>query len=304
MDLDKLLIATVVGSYPSSPSNGSLMNAYYDQEDPYHESLKKAVEDQVDAGIELITDGQTRGGMIENWALDLKGVRVKEKVEIVSEISYQGHFLVEDAKSARNLIPDSVGLKAVLTGPWTMISGAENKYYSSEKDAVMDAAESIKMAAEELSGYCEVIQIDEPYFSIDFPEFGKECIEKIAEADVTTALHVCGDIKEIVEKLLEVDVDILDHEFASNPDLYDVFEDFSIDQRIAAGVVTTRSEVEDIQKIKENINRAYDVFGPKTMIDPDCGLRNLDRKTAKRKLENMVIARNVVLNEQNRKIRG
>lgn len=304
MNLDKVLITTVVGSYPCSPAKESLMNSYYERKDPYLESLKRAVESQIDAGIELLTDGETRGGMIERLAFGLKGYRVKEKVEIISDISYDGEMTVEDAEKTRELIPDSTGLKATLTGPWTMVEGAENKHYDSKKEAVMDTASALKEEAEALEEYCDVIQIDEPYLSLEFPEYGKEAVEKITDIRTTTALHVCGDIGSIVQKIIEIDVDILDHEFAANPHLYEIFEDLSIDQRIAAGVITTEPEVEKIEEIKENINRAYDIFGPETMVDPDCGLKNLDEATAKKKLENMVIARNVVLNERNRKIRG
>ncbi len=304
MELDKVLIATVVGSYPTSPTNSSLMSSYHDQKDPYLESLKDAVSAQLDAGIELVTDGQTRGGMVETSAQGLKGFRVKEKVEIVSDISYNGSLILEDLKVAKDMLSESTGLKAVLTGPWTMVNSAENKHYRSKKEAVMDTSQALKKEAEKLANLCDVIQIDEPYFSIDLPEYGKGCIEKITDVDAVSALQVCGDIASVVDDLVEIDVDILDHEFGANPSLYEVFDDISIDQRMAAGVVTTDPIVEEIEEIKDNINRAYDVFGPKTMVDPDCGLRNLDETTAKMKLENMVIARNVVLNERNRKIRG
>lgn len=304
MDLDKVLITTVVGSFPSAPTKGSLASSYYKKDDPYLESLRDAVRSQLQAGIELVSDGQTRGGMIEIIAEGLKGFRIKEKTEIVSKIEHLKPITVEDIKETKKIVSDSDGVKGIITGPWTMVNSADNKHYGSKMEAVEDAARALKKEARSLAELCDVIQIDEPYFSVDFPENAKEMIENITDVETTTALHVCGDIEPIVEELVEIDVDILDHEFASNPHLYDVFEDVSIDQKIAAGVVTTDPHLEEIEEIKDNINRAYDTFGPKTMIDPDCGLKNLKRETAVKKLENMVIARNVVLNEQNRKVRG
>jgi len=304
MDLDKVLISTVVGSFPSDPSRELLANSYYRKIDPYMYSLRDAVKNQIEAGIELVSDGQTRGGMIEIFAEGLRGFRIKEKTEIISKIEHTEPIILEDMKETRKMIPDFNGVKGIITGPWTMVNSVDDQYYDSKMKAVMDTAEALKKEAEMLEDLCDVIQIDEPYFSVDFPENGKEIIEKITGCETTTALHVCGDIEPIVEEIIEIDVDILDHEFAANPHLFDVFEDFTIDQRMAVGVVSTEPYIEDIEEIKDNINRAYETFGPKTMIDPDCGLRNLDKETAIKKLENMVIARNVVLNEQNRKIRS
>ncbi len=304
MDLDKVLITTVVGSFPSSPSKESIVDSYYKKDDPYQESLRDAVQSQIQAGIELVSDGQTRGGMIEIFAEGLRGFRMKEKTEIVSEIEHVEPITVEDIKETKKMVSESDGVKGIITGPWTLVNSADNKHYGSKMEAVEDAAKALKKEVESLADHCDVIQIDEPYFSVDFPENGGDIIEKITDVETTTALHVCGDIEPMVEELVEIDVDILDHEFAANPHLYDVFKDVSIDQKIAAGVVTTDPRVEEIEETKDNINRAYDTFGPKTMIDPDCGLRNLKKETAVKKLENMVIARNVVLNEQNRKVRG
>jgi len=305
MDLDKVLITTVVGSFPSNPTNESLASSYYKKNsDPYLDSLREAVNSQVQAGIELVSDGQTRGNMIEIFAEGLKGFRIKEKIEIVSDIEHVEPITVEDIKETKKMIPKSNGVKGVITGPWTLVNTVDNNHYDSKMNAVIDTAKALKKEAKVLAEFCDVIQIDEPYFSIDFPENGKEIIEEITIGKKKNALHVCGDVEPIVEELIEIDVDILDHEFASNPHLYDVFEDISIGQRVAAGVVSTNPHVEEIEEIRDNINRAYEIFGPKTMIDPDCGLKNLEKKTAIEKLENMVIARNVVLNEQNRKIRS
>jgi len=304
MDLDKVLITTVVGSFPSNPNKKSLANSYYKKKDPYLDSLREAVEAQIHAGIELVSDGQTRGGMIEIFAEGLRGFRIKEKIEIVSEIEYIEPITLDYIKETKKIIPDFVGVKGIITGPWTMVNSVDDQHYDSKTKAVIDTAKALKKEAEVMTDFCDVIQIDEPYFSIDFPENGKEIIEEMMDVETTTALHVCGDIEPIVEELIEIDVDILDHEFAANPHLFNVFKDFSLDQRMAVGVVSTDLHVEKIEEIKENINRAYETFGPKTMIDPDCGLRNLDKQTAIKKLENMVIARNVVLNEQNRKIRS
>lgn len=300
MDLTKTLVTTVVGSYPVEPSKSSLQDSHIYKKDPFLESLEKAVESQLDCGVELISDGQTRGNMIEIFAKGLRGYRLKEKVEIVSEIGYTGSITVDDAKKVKALVPDDIGIKGILTGPFTLVKSSQNQHYSSEKEAVLDTSEAMHKEGERLAELCDVVQLDEPFFSNGFPEYGKEMVERVLDLDTTTALHVCGDVGPIADRLVEINVDILDHEFASNEGLYDVYSDIymDMDQRLAVGVVTTDSEVEKVEKIKKRIERAHEHFGPKTMLDPDCGLRNLDEDTAYKKLENMVEARDVFLDER------
>lgn len=297
MNLNKELISTVVGSFPSEPSKEALSKSYFTDTDPYLESLRNAVLTQIDAGIELISDGQTRGNMVEIFAKGLRGYRIKEKIEIVSDIKYLSPITVEDQRLTKNMISDDVGLKGIITGPFTMVKSVENKHYRSEKDAVMDTAEALKNESEKLAEICDLVQIDEPFLSTEFPEYAKEALDNLLDIDSTTILHVCGDVNPFVEKVIEIEVDILDHEFADNPSLYDVYNDIDFSQRMSAGVVNTTPRVESIDQIIGRIEKAYKCFGSKCMIDPDCGLRDIDFEAAKSKLENMVQARDHFLKE-------
>ncbi|MFW5928524.1 MAG: methionine synthase [Thermoplasmatota archaeon] len=295
MNVNKELITTVVGSFPSEPSKESLSKSYFTDTDPYLESLRNAVLTQIDTGIELISDGQTRGGMVEIFAGGLKGYRIKEKIEIISDIKFLSPITLQDQKLAKNMISKDVGLKGIITGPFTMVRSAENKHYRSEKNAVLDTAEALKYEAQELAKVCDVVQIDEPFISTEFPEYAQEAVETILDINTTTAIHICGNVNPFVEDLVEFDVDILDHEFADNPSLFEVYKDIDFSQRISVGVVSTDPRVESIDEIKTRINKAYEIFGANCMLDPDCGLKDIDFESAKSKLENMVQARDLLL---------
>ncbi|MFW6196553.1 MAG: methionine synthase [Thermoplasmatota archaeon] len=297
MNIDKELVTTVVGSFPSKPSKESLSKSYFTDIDPYLESLRKAVLTQIDAGIELISDGQTRGNMVDIYANGLKGYRIKEKIEIVSDIEYLSPITVDDQKMVKKIAPDDVGLKGIITGPFTMVKSVKNKHYRSEKDAVLDTAEALKNEVKKLADICDVVQIDEPFLSTEFLGYARDALEMMLDIDTTTALHVCGNVNPFVEDVVEISVDILDHEFADNPSLYDVYQDIDFSQRMSVGVVNTTPRVESIDDIKDRISKAYDIFGPTCMIDPDCGLRDIDFESAKSKLENMVQARDLFLKE-------
>ncbi|MFO7791361.1 MAG: hypothetical protein R6W73_00060 [Candidatus Saliniplasma sp.] len=298
MDFNQDLITTVVGSYPVKPPNDSLGRSYFEDLDPFIESIEEAVKAQLDNGIELISDGQTRGGMIEIFADKLKGYRMKKRPEIVSDIEYRVPITVKDQAKIKNGLPDDIGLKGIVTGPWTLVKSSHDLHYEDPKEAVMDTAEALKIEVQELSKVCDVIQIDEPFLSVESSGYAKDALETLLPKDTNTALHVCGDVTDIAEELIEIDVDILDHEFATNPNLFDVYEDISFPQRLAPGVVTTKEPVEDIKTIKDRIERAVNCFGSEILIDPDCGLRNLRKEVAYKKLNNMVKARDVVLDER------
>ncbi|MFP3871597.1 MAG: methionine synthase [Candidatus Aenigmatarchaeota archaeon] len=298
MDLERELLTTVVGSYPSLPEKKELIRSYYEKDDPFLESLERAVEDQLECGIEIISDGQTRAGMIELFAQGLGGFRVKGKAEIAAEVRYLEPITVEDQKLVEKIIPEDTGLKGIITGPCTLFKSSVDKFYGDEKEAVMDIAEALHEEALRLSEVCDVVQIDEPLLSIDFLGYAQEAVEKVMDTDAVTAMHVCGDVSDVLDELVKIDVDILDHEFTNNPALYDEFSEIDFSQRLAVGVVSTDPEVEKISTVQQRIERAYDLFGPQTMIDPDCGLRNLDVETAKLKLKNMVEAKERVLDER------
>ncbi len=260
--------------------------------------MKSSVRDQVDSGIQVISDGQTRKGMIELFADGLVGFRIKERCEIVSKVRHGDPITVPDQRFIRGLISDEIGLKGIITGPWTLVKNSVNQFYRSEKDAVMDISRALSKETERLSDICDIVQIDEPMFGINYPEYAEEELEILTgDTTIPTKLHVCGDVREIADKLVELNVDILDHEFTANPSLFETYQDIDFPQRMAVGVVSTEKELEEVEKIKERIKKAHDTFGTDSMIDPDCGLRNLDRWTAKKKLENIDKAKDAFLDE-------
>lgn len=298
MDLNQELITTVVGSYPARPSSDSLGRSYFKDLDPFMESIEEAVNAQLDAGIELVSDGQTRGGMVEIFANRLKGYRMKKRPEIVSDIEYRKPIIIKDLTKVKNGLPEDKGLKGIITGPWTMVKSSYDLHYKNTEEAVIDTAEALKVEVQKIADICDMIQIDEPFLSIEFCDYVVDAIEMLIPKGTTSALHVCGDVTDIAEELIEIDVDILDHEFAGNPKLFDVFHDLSFSQRLAPGVITTENRIDEVSEIKDRIERAIDRFGMEILIDPDCGLKNIGKDVAYKKIKNMVQARDVVLDER------
>ncbi len=283
---------TVIGSYPFTPNRFKIMNDYFNcqTKDYWKEGIKSAVEDMVNAGINIVSDGQIKDSFVQLFMRKFNGVRIRGRAEIVNKIEYLQPIIVEDVKFARSIIPKSVKLKVPITGAYTLFSSSINYFYNDEKEAVFDIAEILNKEAKNLAKIADIISIDEPFFANSFPEYGKEIIEKVvSNVDSQFSLHVCGDVSEIIPNLIEMPVDFLCHEFKATPELFSAFEDYSFSQGLTLGSVRSdKMRVESVSEIAGHIEKGLKVFGEKIKrVSPDCGLRNLTRDVAFVKLENL-----------------
>jgi 5-methyltetrahydropteroyltriglutamate--homocysteine methyltransferase len=318
------MLTTVVGSYPTHPQSpksfGEKLSNFIGSYDEFKPAIARAVSDQIRAGIDLVSDGQVRGDMIEIFARHMPGMVVEENIckikgKINPAVSSIG---AEDLKFANKIVKstlnelnkkinlnpeemDKKGVKGIITGPTTMIysSRIEGFYDPANKDkAVLDMAHALKKEAKFLeSAGASIIQLDEPFIStglvnVNTAQKAVEIISK--DLRVPVSLHVCGDIGQVFHQLLKFKVDIVDCEFAGIPKNIQVLESQSSfnKKKIGFGCLDTKKEsVETIQDVSNLIKLGADIIGTENMlIDPDCGMRMLSREAAFLKLENMVIA--------------
>lgn len=291
------LAATVVGSFPAKPPMKIMEASYRDGSDPFSYSLEESVRAQLGAGIDIVSDGQTRDTMVNLFAKHLRGVRMRERPVVVREIEWTGSITADDLRLAKSLLPPGKMLKGIVTGPFTLANGLEDKFYGSTEKLAFALAEAMNKEARAIEPIVDMIQFDEPFFSVEFPEYAPALVETARRGIAKpVALHVCGDVAPIFHKLAELPVDLLDHEFAAHPELLRTVADVSFAQTIGFGCV--RSDVNEAEKpeiIELAIRNAVEALGAeKIVVDPDCGLRHLDPAVASAKLRNMVVARDRV----------
>ena len=284
----------VIGSYPVHVDAMDFMNGYFDQNEvSWNKYIEPAVSDMVSAGIDIVSDGQTRDPFIQIFTRKLKGCRVRDRTEIIDKVEYDDPITVEDQKYVRSLIPKDKELIGLLTGPYTLTKSCVDLFYNDEKKLAFDFAYALRKEAEILQKHVDMISIDEPFFSNDMPEYGKDLIEIITkDLSCTTRLHACGDVSNVVTELLEIPVDVLSHEFKASPQLFDVFKEYSFSQKICLGSVRSDdTRVEPVNEIIEHVKNGIDIFEDKIcQIAPDCGQRLLPRDVAFQKLKNLVKA--------------
>jgi len=281
----------VIGSYPASIDSMDFMHNYYNQQEiSWDKYVSSAVSDMIDAGIDVVSDGQTRDPFIQIFTRKLRGCRIRDRTEIVDTIEYAGPITVEDQKYVRSILPKDKELIGVLTGPYTLCQSCVDLYYNDEKQVAFDFAKALKQEAKMLQKHVDMISIDEPFFSNVFPEYGQELLEVITKnISCLTRLHVCGDVSPIISDLLEMPVDVLSHEFKASPHLFNAFKKYDVSKNICLGSVRSDDmRVESVGEIKGHMQNAQQIFGDKIVqIAPDCGQKLLPRDVAFMKLKNL-----------------
>ncbi|MDD3976852.1 methionine synthase [Methanomicrobium antiquum] len=287
--IKKLLPTTVVGSYPSIRAKGlkSII-------DPYSQALNIAVEDQIAAGIDIISSGQVREDMITSLTSRIPGIKDKKVTGILRPT--QKPMTVEDTRYA---ISKHAKVKAMLAGPSTISHALkiDTPLYRNRDELILDLAQIVAAEATRLESLgIAIFQIDEPILSTGVADMNTayQAISAITGVlRVPTCMHVCGNIENIIDNLLKMPVDILDLEFSNNQNNLDVISKKDLrEKQVGLGVVDSAdTEIDSVETIISRIEKGVELFGPeKILVDPDCGLRMHTRETAYGKLRNMVLA--------------
>ena len=287
--IKKILPTTVVGSYPAVKAKGlkSLI-------DPYSQALDIAVNDQITAGVDIISSGQVRGDMITSLTSQIPGIRDQRVTGILKPT--QKPMTADDTKYAISKHPK---VKAMLAGPSTISHALkiDTPLYRNRDELILDVAQIIAAEALRLESLgIAIFQVDEPILSTGIADMNTayQAVSAITGVlRVPTCMHVCGNIEGIIDSLLKMPVDILDLEFSCNHENMETISKKEIrDKQIGFGAVdSTDSAIDSVEIIKSRIEKGVEIFGPeKLLVDPDCGLRMHTREVAFGKLKNMVIA--------------
>jgi 5-methyltetrahydropteroyltriglutamate--homocysteine methyltransferase len=324
------MLTTVVGSYPvilkDPTSLGSKIAKILGSYDRFIPALEIAIRDQINAGIDVISDGQVRGDMVEVFARNIPGMVVEDNTpKILRKItpanqSIGAHDLEIALKIANKISKDFKksskdrsellvegdfntnfkGIKGIITGPTTLVlsSRIEGFYNRDKKEKIIkDMAMALKKEVEYLQkAGAAMIQIDEPFISTGVADLSsaKNAIKIITNnLEIPVSMHVCGNIGEVFKDILNFPVQIIDCEFAGIPaNIQTLEQEYNGSKKIGFGCIDTKVEgVEKVDNVINLLKNGVEVIGEENMIvDPDCGMRMLSRDAALLKLKNMTEA--------------
>jgi 5-methyltetrahydropteroyltriglutamate--homocysteine methyltransferase len=272
--LSRCLRTTSVGSLPK-PAYLKRARGAHERGDMSADELetltKKATREaialQKDLGIDVLVDGEMyRGDMATYFAENLTGFEISGLVRsygnryyrkpiCVSEVKFRAPITLERWKFAQGLT--SKPLKAILTGPYTMMDWSFNEFYATRSEFARAVALALKLNAH--------------FYT-----------------------HICyGDFTRIYPKILELPVDQLDLEMTnSQMDMLKLFQKHKFTKEIGLGVVDSHSHViEKKDEVKNRIRQTVELISPeKIYVDPDCGLKTRTWEEAREKLKVIVEA--------------
>jgi len=284
--INKVLATTVVGSYPVV-TRGGLRSIF----DPLHAAVEIAVADQINAGIDIISDGQVRGDMIGAFSGKLPGIKGQEVIGKIQPSA--SPITVADTKYAKTKSPR---IKGIITGPSTLAHGLHisTPMYRNKEELAVDLAAALVQEAQALEAAgITLLQVDEPILSTGIADLStaKQAIDMLTKSlRVPVCMHVCGNLGNVIDEILKFNVHVFDFEFSNNPANLDLLSRRDLLGRmIGYGCVDSSTDtVESVAIIRQRIEKGVEIFGPRTMlIDPDCGMRMRTRGAAFAKLKNM-----------------
>ncbi|TAK80160.1 MAG: 5-methyltetrahydropteroyltriglutamate--homocysteine methyltransferase [Betaproteobacteria bacterium] len=275
-----------------------------------------AIKAQEQAGLDIITDGETRRESYSNrFATALEGVDIDNPgsaldrsghpnpvPRIVGRIRRKRPVELEDLLFLRQHTARKT--KITVPGPFTMLQQAQNDFYQSEEEAAMDYAAAVNEEIRDLfAAGADIVQVDEPYMQAR-PEkarqYGLKALSRALEnIPGVTAVHICFGYAAIIHsrpsgysflpELAGCGCQQVSIETAqSNLDCA-VLEKLP-GKKIMVGVINLDDlAVETPQKVLERAKRALKYLKPDDMIlAPDCGMKYLPREVAYGKMKALV----------------
>ncbi|MCH9046501.1 MAG: cobalamin-independent methionine synthase II family protein [SAR324 cluster bacterium] len=340
---------TTIGSYPK-PSYLRLPNFKPKQHDPtraYSEYLKirseedqrllvraseEVVRHQVEAGIEIPTDGEMpREHYIYYHLRHLEGfdfVNLTEKrmrnqawhariPTLVAPVRPRQRFLPEDWRMAQRATKRPV--KMTVPGPLTIADSVADAYYRDERALGAALADAINVEVRALADAgCPCVQVDEPVFAREPQKalaYGMEhlerCFHKVPAA-VTRVVHICcgypaelnledypkADAKTyfaLADDLEQVGLHAVSLEDAHRHNDLKLLEKFPRLTVILGVVQIANTRVEPVEEIVERLRAALGHIDRERLIAaPDCGLAMLEWDIVWQKLRNVAGAAGVI----------
>ena len=339
---DHPLRTTVIGSYPFP---GWLEHACQhlaqfgdaDRAELIDDAVSIAIRDQVEAGLDVITDGeQTRldfnlsfYGFIEGLQLESAAPRrfgppvhdQRGKHQVTGALSApRGLGTVEDYKRLQRLAPSAPVLKASVPGPYTLSGRLVPSRQYPDRYALTEAL--LPLVRSELQALvqagCREITVDEPSMSCyahkEDPKRFVDIFNRTVEPVVGKchlSTHLCfGNYKAravgprryapMFPAFLEMHVDEIHVEMASREFAeLEILKLITSKKDAAVGIIDVKSYyIETPQDVAARV-RACLAHAPADRLSfaPDCGLSQTARWAARQKLANMVAGVKLVRKE-------
>jgi 5-methyltetrahydropteroyltriglutamate--homocysteine methyltransferase len=298
------------------------------------DALRLALDDQLQAGIEIVSDGeQTRQHFVTTFIEHLDGVdfekretvRIRNRYDasvptVVGAVSRQRPVFVDDAKFLRQHTKNPI--KWALPGPMTMIDTLYDSHYKSREKLAWEFAKILNQEARELEAAgVDIIQFDEPAFNVffdDVNEWGVATLEKAIEGlKCETAVHICygygikantdwkktlgsewRQYEEAFPKLQKSGIDLVSLECHNSHVPMDLIE-LIRGKKVMVGAIDVASHtIETPEEVADTLRKALQfVDADKLYPCTNCGMAPLPRHVANAKLRALRAGADIIREE-------
>ena len=300
-------------------------------EDIFTRGTREAIDNQIQAGIDIPTDGEIRReNYIHYHCRHLDGI----DFDFLTERTVRGNYTAQlptikgPVKSGKPFLPRDFKVaqscterpvKMTMPGPMTISDTVADAYYDDPRRAGADIAEALNKEVLELAqAGCRHIQIDEPVFArkpeaaLDFGfDHLERCFYKCPD-DVVRTVHVCCGYPdrldnpnypkasresyfELADAFEASSVNAVSLEDAHRPNDLSLLERFETTTVILGVVAIAKSRVETVEEIGSRLRAALDhIDAARLIAAPDCGLGMLGKELALQKLSNLTAAARMV----------
>jgi len=207
------LKTSLTGSYPpiESPQPYRLLPKPQ-QNSLVLKSIQRAMNDQIELGIDILVDGQVRDDIVSLFFSHLPSINGENlPYHLVGKIKPTDEpITLDDYLSAKKLV-GNIPLKAHITGPITLarslVVDIESPYTSkTDPQLIDDLAVMLGEEAKHLvKAGAETVQIDEPVLAdgadLDIAFMAMRKIIEIGEIPFP-ALHACGNVSDVLHSIL------------------------------------------------------------------------------------------------------
>jgi 5-methyltetrahydropteroyltriglutamate--homocysteine methyltransferase len=261
----------------------------------------EVIDEQIDAGLDLVTDGAIRwedeqayiagklGGIslngLQRWYDN--NMYFRQPV-IEGDIVWREPVTVRDYRFAVEHCSKPV--KAVLTGPFTLATLSQDDHYGSIEKLSLAYGEALNAEAKALEAAgATFIQFNEPAITRrkdDYGTFAKAIQRAVDGLTVETALYTYfGDVTGVYEKMLDLPVGLIGLDFATNSKNDDLVKK-NPPKKLGLGIVDARNtRMEPADVLVERIKSLSSGLPPENVhVSPSAGLEFLPREVAQQKL--------------------
>jgi len=279
-----------------------------EQERIVRESIKKAVEDQIELGIDILVDGQVRDDIVFLFASKLPGYQEQTfPYHVVGRIQPADEpITVQDYLYAKELAGDRP-VKAHLTGPMVMervtAVGVDSDYAGKhDPKLVLDIAKALGQEAKFLvEAGAEIVQIDELILAqgVDL-DLAFEAMRQIIEIGEIPfpAIHACGNVTKILDDILTkspLKMVSIEGGWLNHAELRHINGEYlaRCGKQIGLGCIGVSDyTIDKLSRVQQFLGEMVDRLGEENIwaAMPDCALRPVSREIARKKIEVMVQA--------------